>query len=61
MSLLDTLKSDMNELIRLVRASERYGASIAIKPELASEASHATEIEREHRIVELKARLGVTA
>lgn len=59
MSLFDEMKRDMQELLGLVKASENYCATIAVKPDLASDESHSTEVAREHRIVELKGRLGL--
>lgn len=61
MTIFDEARREMNELVRLVRQSERYLTSIAHKPELASAESHAAEIKREHQIADLSARLGVTS
>jgi len=61
MSLLEELREEINELVRLVRLSERYLTSIAANPKLASDATHAEEIAREVRIGELRRRLGVTS
>ncbi|CAG9236226.1 conserved hypothetical protein [Burkholderia gladioli] len=61
MNVFEQMRSDLNELVKLVRESERYCASVAAKPELASEESHAKELGRERRIIELSVRYGVTA
>jgi len=60
MSLFDEIRSDTNELVQLVRLSERYLTATAANPQLATDSNHATEIERERPIVELSTRLGVT-
>lgn len=61
MSVLDTMRLELNELVRLVRESERYCASVAHRPELASSSSHNKELARALRIIELSARYDVTA
>lgn len=61
MSVLDTMRLELNELVRLVRESERYCVSVAHQPELASDSSHKKELARELRIIELSTRYGVTA
>ncbi len=61
MNAFEQLRSDMNELVRLVRVSERYLTSIAANPQLATDETHAKEIQRELRMAELSSRLGVTA
>lgn len=60
MNAFEELRSDLNELIRLVRISERYLAAIAADRTLATDEMHAKEIQREKRIAELSQRLGVT-
>lgn len=50
----------MAALVGLVRQSERYCASVASRPELATAESHAQEVQRELRIAELSARYGIT-
>ena len=61
MTIFDEIRRDRNELVHLVRQSERYLTSIAAKPELASDETHKAEIQREHRIAEQSKHLGVTA
>jgi hypothetical protein len=61
MHVLETMRLEISELVRLVRESERYCTSIAQRPNLASDSSHKKELAREHRINELSARYGVTA
>ncbi|MEJ8852738.1 hypothetical protein [Variovorax rhizosphaerae] len=61
MNVFETMRSDLNELVRLVRASERYCTTIAARPGLASSETHQVELAREHRINELWSRYGVTA
>lgn len=59
MSYYDDAKRDTEQLLKLVRESATYCTTISIRPELATDHSHQTEIEREKKIVELKTRLGV--
>ncbi|MDL5034442.1 hypothetical protein QRD43_21240 [Pelomonas sp. APW6] len=61
MGIYDEMRRDLNELVSLVRQSERYMTSISANPKLASEATHTAELQREHRIAELSARYGITA
>lgn len=61
MNAFEQLRCDMNELIRRVRISERYLTAIAANPKLATDETHAKEIERARRMCELSARLGVSA
>lgn len=61
MSVFDTMRTELNELVKLVRESERYCTSVASRPDLASAESHAKEVQREHRIAELSGRFGITA
>lgn len=60
MNVFEKAKSDLSELIKLVRESERYLAGIHANPKLATDETHAKEMAREHRIAELSARYGVT-
>jgi hypothetical protein len=61
MNVLHNMQLELNELVRLVRLSERYCTSVAAKPELASTQSHASELERELRIAEISRRYGITS
>lgn len=61
MNAFEQLRSDMNELVHLVRASERYLTSISANRQLATDETHAKAIQRELRMVELSSRLDVTA
>ena len=56
----EKVQKELSELVGLVRQSERYCASVATRPELATSESHALEVQREHRIAELSARYGIT-
>ena len=56
----ENIQKELSELVALVRQSERYCASVATRPELATSESHALEVQREHRIAELSARYGIT-
>lgn len=56
----ENIQKELSELVGLVRQSERYCASVAMRPELATSESHALEVQREHRIAELSARYGIT-
>jgi hypothetical protein len=60
MSIYDDMRSDVTELVRLVRESERYCTSVGLQPSLATEDSHLVEQRREHRISELSRHLGVS-
>lgn len=55
------MRKELSELVGLVRQSERYCTSIADRPELASDSSHAVEVQREQRIAELSAKYGITS
>jgi len=57
----DDMKKELNELVNLVRKSERYCTMIAAQPELATDATHALEIEREIRIAELSVKYGISS
>ncbi|MFK4705694.1 hypothetical protein ABIC83_002533 [Roseateles asaccharophilus] len=59
MSVFDTAREELGELIRLVRASERYCVQVHHTPSLATDESHAAEVQREYRIVELKEKYGI--
>lgn len=59
MSVFDDARADLGELIRLVRASERYCTQVSHQPGLATDESHAAELQRERRIVELKEKYGI--
>lgn len=56
----ENIQHELSELVGLVRQSERYCASVATCPELATSESHALEVQREHRIAELSERYGIT-
>ena len=56
----DNIQHELSDLVGLVRQSERYCASVATRPELATSESHALEVQREHRIAELSERYGIT-
>ena len=57
----ESIQKELSELVGMVRQSERYCASVATRPELATDESHALELQREHRIAELSARYGITS
>lgn len=61
MSLIDEMRNNTTELIRLVRESAIYCATVAARPDLATAESHQKEVAREVRISELSRRLGITA
>jgi len=61
MSHFEAMKSDLEELLRLVRESERYCQCVALCPDLASDETHQKEVKREHRINELLHKFGVIA
>lgn len=58
--IFENMKKELSELVGLVRQSERYCASVASRPDLATDNTHALEVQREHRIAELSARYGIT-
>lgn len=45
----ENIQKELSELVGLVRQSERYCASVATRPELATAESHTLELQREHR------------
>lgn len=57
----ERMQKELSELVGLVRQSERYCATVAARPELATAESHSLEVQREHRIAELSARYGITS
>ena len=57
----ENMRKELSELVGLVRQSERYCTSIADRPELASDSSHAVEVQREQRIAGLSAKYGITS
>lgn len=59
MNILEQMQQELGELMRLVRDSATYCAQVAAKPSLVSNESHAREIAREHRIVELQVKYGI--
>jgi hypothetical protein len=59
MNILEQMKHELSELVRLVRESATYCAQVAAKPALITDESHAREIARELRIVELQVRYGI--
>ncbi|CAN7744481.1 hypothetical protein LJR118_006704 [Acidovorax sp. LjRoot118] len=59
MMIFESMRRELSELVRLVRESANYCTSVSSRPELASPESHALEIQREHRIAELRARFGL--
>ena len=56
----ENIQKELSELVGLARQSERFCASVATRPELATAESHTLELQREHRIAELSARYGIT-
>lgn len=61
MIIFESMRRELSELVRLVRESANYCASVAFRPELASSESHAVELRREQRIAELRSRYGLDA
>lgn len=55
----DQMRADLKELLQLERDSATYCAQTFMKPSLVTEASHAKEIAREVRMVELRAQYGL--
>lgn len=53
MVMFEKMKTELSELVRLVRQSERYCTMVAERPELATADSHGQELQREQRIAEL--------
>lgn len=60
MSVFDNMRTELSELVRLVRESANYCTAVAAKPDLASVESHDKEITREQRIAELSRLYGIT-
>ncbi len=61
MSVFEKMASDLTELVKLVRLSERYCAAVAQRPELATSETHREEVNREHRISELSSLYGISS
>ena len=57
----ENMRKELSELVGLVRLSERYCTSVSVRPDLATDESHATEVKREQRIAELSAKFGITS
>lgn len=53
------MQTELSELVRLVRQSERYCTTVAERPDLATADSHGQELLREQRIAELSAIYGI--
>lgn len=59
--IFENMRKEISELVNLVRQSERYCTSVVSRPDLATEASHAIEVQREQRIAELSAKYGISS
>lgn len=59
MTIFDSMRRELSELVRLVRESANYCTSVASRPELASPDSHELELRREQRIAELRSKYGL--
>ena len=53
------MQKELSELLGLLRQSERYCATVASNPGLATQDTHILEVHREHRIAELSGRYGI--
>lgn len=54
------MQTELSELVKLVRQSERYCTTVAERPHLATAESHGQELLREQRIAELSRVYGIT-
>lgn len=59
MVIFESMRRELSELVRLVRDSASYCATVSREPGLITTASHAAELQREQRIAELRARYGL--